>query len=165
MTSYEWVLAHPSESYTVKRTGKGDLPVRSLADRFWAKVEKRSASDCWPWLGARHDDFGYGVLRIYGKPLLAHRAAFLIEHGSLPFIGRHTCDHTWCVNPSHVVDGSVADNNQDTQDRNPNVRSKWTHCIRGHALTGSNLYVIPSNGKRQCRACARIRYHERQENV
>ncbi len=29
-------------------------------------------------------------------------------------------------------------------------------CIRGHELVGDNLY-IDSQGKRQCRACRRIR--------
>jgi hypothetical protein len=26
-------------------------------------------------------------------------------------------------------------------------------CIRGHAIAGDNLYIIPSTGKRRCKAC------------
>jgi hypothetical protein len=32
-----------------------------------------------------------------------------------------------------------------------------THCIRGHELSGDNVYVTPCNGHRQCRACVRMR--------
>lgn len=34
----------------------------------------------------------------------------------------------------------------------PHYNSEKTHCMRGHALSGENLYVL-KNGKRQCRAC------------
>ncbi len=36
------------------------------------------------------------------------------------------------------------------------VSAKKTHCHRGHALAGENLYVQPSNGQRACRACRRV---------
>jgi hypothetical protein len=32
----------------------------------------------------------------------------------------------------------------------------WTHCSRGHEMSGDNLYVSPK-GDRQCVACQRIR--------
>ncbi len=35
-----------------------------------------------------------------------------------------------------------------------------THCYRGHLLSGANLYVT-SNGRRQCRECARMRMSKR----
>ena len=28
-----------------------------------------------------------------------------------------------------------------------------THCVNGHPLSGDNLYIVPSDGRRQCRAC------------
>lgn len=28
-----------------------------------------------------------------------------------------------------------------------------THCVNGHPLSGDNLYVVPSDGRRQCRTC------------
>lgn len=28
-----------------------------------------------------------------------------------------------------------------------------THCVNGHPLEGDNLYVVPSDGRRQCRTC------------
>lgn len=35
------------------------------------------------------------------------------------------------------------------------VRPQVTHCRRGHPLSGDNLYITPSNGKRVCRICRR----------
>ena len=42
------------------------------------------------------------------------------------------------------------------------VRAKKTHCIRGHALAGQNLYVR-ANGYRNCRICQRAIIVRRQE--
>lgn len=36
------------------------------------------------------------------------------------------------------------------KNRRPGVR---THCIHGHPLSGDNLYIAPSDGRRQCRRC------------
>jgi len=30
-----------------------------------------------------------------------------------------------------------------------------THCLRGHPLSGENLYVDPKYGHRKCRECRR----------
>jgi hypothetical protein len=34
-------------------------------------------------------------------------------------------------------------------------RADWTHCKHGHELSGDNLYVAPSSGKRSCKTCRR----------
>jgi len=34
--------------------------MRSLSERFWAKVERGDISDCWLWTGAKQP-FGYGM--------------------------------------------------------------------------------------------------------
>ena len=39
----------------------------------------------------------------------------------------------------------------------PHGSPPLSHCKKGHALSGDNLYVSPK-GKRRCRACARERY-------
>ena len=43
------------------------------------------------------------------------------------------------------------------------ARRAMTHCGRGHALSGKNLYQKPG-GKRQCRACLRIKDKERRDS-
>jgi hypothetical protein len=36
-----------------------------------------------------------------------------------------------------------------------------THCNRGHALTGDNVYITPSTRERDCVACRRLRQQRR----
>jgi hypothetical protein len=37
----------------------------TLEERFWSKVDKRGAGECWPWRAATNDD-GYGLFRMPG---------------------------------------------------------------------------------------------------
>lgn len=52
--------------------------------------------------------------------------------------------------------GTQAKNVADTMAHGTHRQASQTHCIRRHPLSGENLYVGP-DGKRQCRACKRIR--------
>ena len=47
--------------------------------------------------------------------------------------------------PSHRVSWHLA------KGRNP--RAEATHCKNGHLLSGDNLGITPSTGKRYCRTC------------
>lgn len=32
-----------------------------------------------------------------------------------------------------------------------------TECVNGHSMTGDNVYIRPSSGRRECRGCSRLR--------
>ena len=57
------------------------------------------------------------------KNALAHRIAYLLENGELPdnMVIRHKCDNRLCCNPSHLIIGTIADNNRDAKDRGRNA--------------------------------------------
>ena len=63
---------------------------------------------------------GYGWIRFAGGAMSAHRAVATVQYGSIAdgLVVRHTCDRVGCVEASHLILGTVADNNQDKLDRN-----------------------------------------------
>jgi hypothetical protein len=100
---------------------------------------------------------GYGKHFAKGKTIIAHRWAWEIVNGPIPdgLLVCHKCDVTSCVNPDHLFIGTQKENLKDCRDKGRwhgmNQFIKKTHCLRGHPLSGDNLYL--HRGKRHCRAC------------
>lgn len=79
-------------------------------DRFWAKVEKTGpgAGGCWVWHGNRNSTSGFGMARVDGGRVLAHRLSYELAYGTLdarkyvlhnPLV----CSNKLCVNPAHLM--------------------------------------------------------------
>lgn len=104
---------------------------QQMSDMFWRRVEKRSADECWLWLGGLNRPGGYGRIGTHRDgQKLAHRKAYELTHGAIPdgMSVMHKCDTPRCCNPDHLQVGTHTDN------------------MRDMALKGRNKYA-PTNRK------------------
>lgn len=98
-----------------------------ITEKFWAKLPKRSAEECWEWVGAKKD-FGYGVIvcKQMKRSYMTHRVAYIATIGDIPegqFVC-HKCDNPPCCNPAHLFLGSPQDNSRDCQKKGRANRGK-----------------------------------------
>jgi hypothetical protein len=120
--------------------------------RFWRKVERSGADDCWNWTGATNSR-GYGSIgwgpKGKSKSWLTHRVSFVLAGGELDtsLTLDHTCRNKVCVNPAHLEQVSRCENIQ-------RAAKTITHCRKGHPLYGANMRMS-ARGKRVCRTCAK----------
>lgn len=125
-----------------------------LTEKFWSRVSPEPNSGCWIWIGglSPNPSGDYGHVKWMGRYTGAHRVAYSLLRGSIPFGLEldHLCRFTRCVNPWHL----------EPVPRRVNLRrgfgfvgqnARKVNCPRGHA------YDILTDRFRGCRTCRRER--------
>ena len=132
-----------------------------IKERFWSKVDKQQT--CWVWVAGK-SNAGYGYIsesrNSIRKTFRAHCLAYEWLIGPIPkgLVLDHLCRNRACVNPAHLEAVSNKVNILRGCGLAANNATK-THCLKGHPLTGNNLYSYM--GLRHCRACRKRHARER----
>ena len=124
-----------------------------LPSRFWDKVIPEPNSGCWLWptRSAR-----YGRIRIGGRYMSSHRAAYTVLVGPVPagLELDHLCRMTACCNPAHLepVTHQVNVSRGRLGATNSARGAAITHCRKGHEYSAENT-LIAVTGRRACKTC------------
>lgn len=137
----------------------------AVQDRLARLSVPEPNSGCTLFLGYR-DRHGYGRIGYGRGAALAHRVAYLIEHGAVPgdLTLDHLCRNRACVNVSHME--AVTRRVNTLRGRGwAAKRAAAEMCAKGHPFDEGNTYQR-SSGRRGCRACnqeAVARYRARKK--
>lgn len=116
---------------------------KRLRERFYSKT--KLVGDHLLWMNAS-DKNGYGRFRFRDENWPAHRVAWYLVTGEIPFEINHKCEIECCVRTFHLEDVSHHEHNLFT------FREFFDHkCPRGHDKT-----FYPNKGKYgtwDCRTC------------
>ena len=86
-------------------------------DRIMKKIIHQD--DCWIWTGCINSDGYPKITRNYDSNIKGHRYVYEQTKGKIPDgqVVRHTCDNILCLNPDHLLVGTMTDNMRDRQQR------------------------------------------------
>ena len=135
---------------------------RSLADRFWEKVNKDGPipehrpelGPCWVFTGSTNN-MGYGKIARGGRHsmVLAHRVSYEWDYGPIPD-GReldHLCRNRACIRPTHLEAVTHRENLMRSHAPSVLIHNSG-FCKRGHPLTPENR-IGNGKGANRCGPC------------
>ncbi len=117
--------------------------------RFWKKANIKKEDECWEWTSSTNGC--YGLISYKGQNYCAHRVSFkltnpnkLEPHHKV----RHLCNNKLCVNPSHLIIGSLQDNARDKHEvkkyegfGEEKYLTEWYKDSRRHSSIGYSTFI------------------------
>ena len=118
---------------------------------------------CWRWKNTKEGS--YGAFEYDNETGSAHRRVYELIVGPIPEgkILRHSCDHTYCVNPDHLIPGTKKENREDFMRRNPRAKEICLIASKIGVVGVKNFWDSMSKNKRRsfCKRRARIQMEKR----
>lgn len=101
------------------------MPRLTLRERYEAKIDRRSADECWPWTGATakprgSTEPGRPVIHRDGRAVQAARVGWELHVGDAPAADLcvlRSCRNVLCMNPAHWSLGPQPGPKQDLRER------------------------------------------------
>lgn len=123
-----------SNPNVIGRTPTGHNEAEAMAikaewrDSFEQKIDRSGGKEaCHIWMASALPD-GYGMFRVMGRTILAHRLSYLLAGGKFGHAAiMHLCDNPRCVNPAHLQGGTMRDNVLDMVSKGRNRPSHANH--------------------------------------
>lgn len=129
-----------------------------VAPRFWAKVLK--SDGCWEWQAAFFKGRGrcYGMFKLRGRCMKAHRVAFELERGEIDdgLVLLHDCDNPKCVRPDHLKPGSHVENMADMRRKGRSCCHERKNTARLTAGDVHEIRIAAHRGGATAAALARV---------
>lgn len=89
------------------------------------RIQYSIQNSCWICLSHKLNK-GYPRIRYNGKQFQMHRFIYIYFNRKIPKnkVLRHSCDNPLCINPKHLILGTVLDNIKDRQLRNRQAKGE-----------------------------------------
>lgn len=103
--------------------------MESISDYLDYEVDENG---CWICTSHAPNGRGYPYITVNKKRDGAHRHSYRIHNGNIPkgMVIRHTCDVRMCVNPGHLIVGTIDENVQDRVDRCRSANGRGIHTSK-----------------------------------
>ena len=100
----------------------------------------------------------YPSVAIFKKVRLVHHLVAEAFIGPRPegMLVLHRDDDPFNNTVENLCYGTYSQNMRDKVANGNHHNARKTHCKRGHALSGDNLYINPKGGNRHCLACRNL---------
>jgi hypothetical protein len=92
-----------------------------------------TVGSCWECSSHSRNGGYYFIYEFSSKKkVLLHRLAYKLVKGKIPkgHVIRHRCDNRGCLKPSHLISGTVGDNNRDMVERGRQARGERNRHAR-----------------------------------